>query len=165
MTTPLNLVATASLACTLVPTGVFPASTLCCISTGNSRREEEEGAVDFCWPRARIPQSAIITASTDKVRIDMIYSLGSERILANPLPVSLQIRSTKKDCSHLIGCEQSNNRAITTLSSRSHMSASRTKVNLRLEVNLPGELDESRRVGRGELAEGTLTEVVVNGCG
>ena len=37
-----------------------------------------------------------------------------------------------------------------------------TKVNLRLEVNLPGELDESRRVGRGELAEGTLTEVVVN---
>src|ERR1043166_7982056 len=62
MTTPWNVVATASLACTLVPTGVFPASTLCCITTGNSRKEEEEGAVDFCWPRARIPQSAIITA-------------------------------------------------------------------------------------------------------
>lgn len=31
-----------------------------------------------------------------------------------------------------------------------------------LEVNLPGELDESRGVGRRELAEGTLTEVAVN---
>src|SRR5690242_17528385 len=75
MTTPWNVVPTASLACTLAPTGVFPASTFCCRTTGNSRRGEEEGAVDFCWPRTTVPQSAITTAKTNKVRVDMVYVL------------------------------------------------------------------------------------------
>src|ERR1051326_780881 len=59
MTMPWNVVATASFPCTVVPTGVLPASTLCCKVTGNSRKTEEEAGVEGeeeeegaggCWP-------------------------------------------------------------------------------------------------------------------
>src|SRR5690349_10508448 len=68
---PLNTVAAANFPLTLVPTGVFPASTLCCRMMGNSRTTGEDGAGDFCWPSEAAQQNASAATCTTNLRLNI----------------------------------------------------------------------------------------------
>src|SRR6266567_4149894 len=70
-TVPSTKVAAASFAWILAPAGVFPVSTFCCRTTGNSCTAREEEAAGVCWPSNAADQKPSTTCCNTIARVNI----------------------------------------------------------------------------------------------